>query len=110
MTPDEFRQIALGFPGAVESALKSHPDFRLNGKVFATLGYPDERWAMVRLTPEQQRTFTRRAPDVFGVCRGTSGKRGATNVHLESAKTPILNHALASAFGNIGGVPAEENS
>jgi hypothetical protein len=41
MTVDEFRSLALGFPGTVESAHMNHPDFRAGGRIFATLG-PDE--------------------------------------------------------------------
>jgi len=54
LTADNFRQMALGYPGAVESAHMNHPDFRINGKIFATLGVPDEGCVMAKLTPEQQ--------------------------------------------------------
>ena len=50
MTPNEFRELALGFPKAVESAHMHHPDFRVGGKIFATLGYPDQNSAMVKLS------------------------------------------------------------
>ena len=53
MTADEFRRIALSFPGSVEAAHMKHPDFRVHGKIFASLG-PDESWGMVKLTVEQQ--------------------------------------------------------
>ena len=64
----------------------NHPDFRLGGKIFATLGVPDENWGMVKLTPEQQRTFMEGAPEVFQPCSGAWGRQGATNVHLGAAK------------------------
>ena len=51
MTPDTFRRIALGLSGAVERAHHDHPDFRVGGRIFATLGYPDRRHGMVNLTP-----------------------------------------------------------
>ena len=54
MTPDSFRKLALTLPEALEVGHMGHPDFRVGGKIFATLGYPDARWAMVKLTPEQQ--------------------------------------------------------
>jgi hypothetical protein len=101
MTGAEFRTMALGFPEAVESAHVNHPDFRIHGKIFATLGYPDDGWGMVKLTPEQQRLFVQRSPEVFGPCRGTWGKRGATNVHLASADRGVLAAALAAAFESI---------
>ena len=93
--------MALGCPGAVESAHVNHPDFRIHGKVFATLGYPDDGWGMVKLTPEQQRLFVQRSPEAFGPCRGTWGKGGATNVHLASADRKILGAALAAAFDSV---------
>ena len=101
MTADKFRSIALGFPGAVESAHMGHPDFRTEGKIFATLGYPDKKWVMVKLTPEQQRSFVRMAPSVFDPCRGGWGKRGATNVHLASVQDDMLHAALDAAWRNV---------
>lgn len=59
MTPDQFRKLALRFPEAAESAHMAHPDFRVRGKIFATLGYPDDRHGMVKLTPDQQADFLR---------------------------------------------------
>ena len=85
MTPNQFRSLALRFPGAVESSHMNHPDFRIEGKVFATLGYPDKSWAMVKLTPEQQQSCVRESPLVFRPCNGVWGQRGATNIHLVSA-------------------------
>jgi hypothetical protein len=54
---DDFRRIALSFPGAEESSHMNHPDFRVGGKIFATLGSPDEAHGMVSLLPEQQADF-----------------------------------------------------
>ncbi len=53
MTAKQFRRLALGFPEATENEHMGHPDFRVRGRIFATLG-PDEDWGMVKLTPEQQ--------------------------------------------------------
>lgn len=100
MTAEEFRNLALSFPGAVESAHMNHPDFRIEGKIFATLG-PDESWGMVKLTPEQQRSFIEKAPGVFNPCNGVWGQRGATSVCLASAKKAVLNAALDAAFKNV---------
>jgi hypothetical protein len=57
MTAGDFSEIALSFPEAIESAHMSHPDFRVRGRIFATLGYPDDEWGMIKLTPEEQRKF-----------------------------------------------------
>ena len=100
MTAEEFRKMALSFSGAVESAHMKHPDFRIEGKIFATLGYPDESWGMVKLTPEQQRSFIKNAPSAFNPCSGVWGQRGATNVYLASAKKDVLNAALDAAWKN----------
>jgi hypothetical protein len=101
MTADEFRQLALSVPGAMEAAHMSHPDFRIKGKIFATLSYPDDNWGMVKLTPEQQRSFIAQAPKVFRPCKGVWGQRGATNVHLASVGKALLHAALQAAGSNI---------
>ena len=101
MTPDKFRRLALDFPGASEQKHMGHPDFRVAGKIFATLGYPDEHWGMVKLTPEQQLSFVEMAPETFRRCKGTWGVRGATNVRLEDAKLTVVRAALDSAWRSL---------
>ena len=109
MTADEFRSMALTFPGAVESAHMNHPDFRVGGKIFATLGYPDESCGMVALTPEEQREFVRKAPEVFHPCKGAWGQRGATSVHLASATKATLRAALEAAYRNVTAKAKKKN-
>ena len=65
MTPAAFAKIALSLDGAVEGAHGGHADFRAGGKVFATLGYPDKDWGMVKLTPDQQQVLVAAEPDMF---------------------------------------------
>jgi hypothetical protein len=65
MTANEFRKIAFSLPEAEERAHMSHPDFRVGGKIFATLGYPDKTRGMVKLSPEEQHYFSKDYPDVF---------------------------------------------
>jgi YjbR len=65
MTPNEFRELAMSFPEVIESAHMHHPDFRVGGKIFATLGYPDENSAMVKLSSDEQKEFVRSSPGVF---------------------------------------------
>jgi hypothetical protein len=101
MTTDDFRNMALGFPTTVEGSHMHHPDFRLGGKIFATLGVPDGNWGMVKLTPEQQRRFIKEAPEVFKPCSGAWGRKGATNVYLPSAKARIVRIALDAAAKNV---------
>jgi hypothetical protein len=101
MTAEVFRKMALEFPQAVEGSHMDHPDFRVDGKIFATLGYPNKNGGMVKLTPEQQRAFVKEAPGVFIPCSGAWGLRGSTNVHLASAKKNVLRPALEAAVGNV---------
>jgi hypothetical protein len=101
MTADGFRNLALSLPEAVESAHMGHPDFRVRGKIFATLGYPEGTWGMVKLTPEQQRDFVRRDAGVFTPVKGGWGQRGATNVDLASANEDSLRPALFAAWRNV---------
>ncbi len=98
MTPKDFRLLALSFPETAESAHMDHPDFRVAGKIFATLGYPDEDWAMVKLTPVEQEMFVKAQPAVFVPVKGTWGRRGCTNVRLKSARKHTLRRALLAAW------------
>jgi hypothetical protein len=108
MTSDDFRRLALEMPGASESSHMSHPDFRIRGKIFATLGYPDKAWAMVKLTPEQQRAFIQSDPAAFVPVKGAWGERGCTNVCLSKAREPLLHEAIALTCGNIPQPPARK--
>jgi hypothetical protein len=78
-----------------------HPDFRVSGKVFATLGYPDSKWGMLKLTPEQQAFYSALHPKVFEPVRGGWGRRGATNVRLRHASEAILQPAMVLAWNNV---------
>lgn len=100
MTSEDFRQIALSFPEASESSHMNHPDFRVAGKIFATLAYPDKAWGMVKLTPEQQSDFVHDDPEAFVPVKGGWGQKGATNVRLKAAKKTIVRTALAAAWSN----------
>jgi hypothetical protein len=99
MTAAAFRCLALGFPGAVESAHMNHPDFRVGGKIFATLG-PDETWGMVKLTAEQQGLFLRSEPDAFHPASGAWGRRGCTIVQLDAVDESSARQALTAAWRN----------
>jgi hypothetical protein len=101
MTIGEFRKLALEIPMAVERSHMNHPDFRVAGKIFASLGVPDANWGMVKLTPEQQRAFIKKAPRVFKPSSGAWGRQGYTNVYLASAKVSIVRAALDVATTNV---------
>jgi hypothetical protein len=101
MTADDFRRIALSFPNAVEAKHMNHPDFRVRGKIFATLAYPDKSYGMVKLPPVEQDKFVHEWPEVFTPVPGYWGKNGATRVHLKKATKKTLEPALAMAWRNI---------
>ena len=100
MTAAEFRKMALSLPGAVEWEHMDHPDFRVGGKIFATLGYPDKGWGMVKLKPEQQHEFNVAEPDVFVPVKGGWGRKGATSVRLKAASKMTVRKALEAAWRN----------
>jgi hypothetical protein len=101
MTPDEFRTVALSFPETEERSHMNHPDFRVRGKIFATLTYPDTAWAMVKLSPEQQQNYLTAAPEVFEPAAGAWGRGGATMVRLKPAKKTLVKKAIETAWGQV---------
>lgn len=100
MTADQFRRIALSLPESTESAHMNHPDFRVRGKIFATLGYPDTGWGVVKLTPRQQQALVERHPDVFVPAAGAWGRRGMTQVRLRAVTVAVAREALRTAWCN----------
>ncbi|MDE2468028.1 MAG: MmcQ/YjbR family DNA-binding protein [Bradyrhizobium sp.] len=105
MSASRFRKIALGLPGAVEGAHQAHADFRAGKRTFATLGYPDPNWGMVKLTPEQQSVLVEAEPDIFRPVPGGWGKYGSTNVRLAKASATTLRSALTQAWSNVAPQP-----
>jgi hypothetical protein len=101
MTPAAFRKLALALDGASEGAHGGHADFRSGGKVFATMGYPDKAWAMVKLTPDQQEMLCAAEPDIFQPVKGGWGLRGATNLRLATTDARTARSALAMALKNV---------
>ena len=100
MTPNRFRELALSFPEAIESAHMRHPDFRVGGRIFATLGYPNKDSAMVKLPREEQREFVRGSPDVFQPATGAWGRQGSTIINLPAATINIVREAVTAAWRN----------
>lgn len=98
MNSDDFRCIALSLPGSIESAHMNHPDFRVNGKIFATLHHPDDGFAMVKLPPDQQEAFVELDQSAFVPVKGGWGRQGCTNVHLKTVKEETLRGALTIAW------------
>jgi hypothetical protein len=101
MTPNDFRKIALCLPETEERAHMDHPDFRVAGKIFATVGYPDKTRGMVKLSPEDQHNFSKDYPETFVPVKGSWGRRGATSVDLKTAKKDVLANALHAAWRTV---------
>jgi hypothetical protein len=101
VTAKQFRQIALSFPNAEQRSHMRHPDFRVGGKIFATLGYPDKGCGMVKLTPEQQAELTHDEPEMFVAAAGAWGRKGSAIVQLKTTSKAVLQRALAAAWRNI---------
>lgn len=97
MTKNDFRKLALSFPEAEEKSHMGHPDFRVGGKIFATLGQK-KGLAVVLLTPDLQEAFMHAAPEVFEPVSGGWGRGGATTIELKSCKKAIARDALAAAW------------
>ncbi len=101
---EDFRRIAVGMKDAIESAHMGHPDFRANGRIFATL-HPDLQSGMVKLTPEQQQEFVREHPGTFVPENGAWGRQGCTRVRLDSVDEDTLGEALTLAWQNTAKKP-----
>ncbi len=98
MTPSAFRKLALRLPDTEEREHMNHPDFRVHGKIFATLNYPSKEFGMVNLWPEQQAALVEAHPKMFSPFTGGWGKKGATRVHLKTATERVVAKALADAW------------
>jgi hypothetical protein len=105
LTEDDFRRIALGMKGAVESAHMGHPDFRASGRIFATLHH-DRQWGMVKLTPEQQQEFIRANAAAFQPEAGAWGRQGCTAMRLAAVDEETAGEALTLAWRNSATKPA----
>jgi hypothetical protein len=104
MTAAGFRRIALAFDGVTESAHMGHPDFRVNGRIFATLK-ADNQHGMVKLTPAAQAVFIRSHPDAFVPESGAWGRAGSTRVTLKAVGEEQLGEAMTLAWQSTVNAP-----
>jgi hypothetical protein len=105
-----FRRLALQLPGAAESSHMGHPDFRLNGRIFATLSAQEKGCGVVKLTPEQQQSFVTEQPQSFSPVHGGWGRMGMTFVHLHAADETLIAGALNTAYRNLQKKQSEKRS
>ena len=97
MTADDYRRMALALDGVVEAAHMGHPDFRVGGRIFATLQH-GLRTAAVALSPEDQARFVAEAPGVFSPESGAWGRAGSTRIQLAAADEELVGEALTLAW------------
>ena len=98
MTPNDFRRIALSLEGAEEGSHMGSPDFRVGGRIFATLAAQAQGYGNLMLTPEQQAAFVAEAPNVFIPIHGGWGRNGATHLKLAAAHEDLVYGALQTAW------------
>jgi hypothetical protein len=98
VTVNDFRRIALSLEGAEESSHMGQPDFRVGGRIFATLAAASRGYGNLMLSPEQQAMFIEELPEVFIPIPGGWGKNGATHLRLAAANKDVLEGALRAAW------------
>ena len=98
MTPSDFRRIALSLAGAEEGSHMGAADFRVGGRIFATLASHAQGYGNLMLTPEQQAAFVAELPEVFVPIAGGWGRMGMTHVVLAKANEDLLHGALQTAW------------
>jgi hypothetical protein len=98
MTPSDFRRIALSLEGAEEGSHMGAADFRVGGRIFATLASVSQGYGNLMITPEMQAAFIADAPEVFLPVHGGWGKGGATHIRLAAADEDTLTGALETAW------------
>ena len=98
MNVDDFRRIALSLEGVEESSHMGQPDFRVGGRIFATLASAKQGYGNLRLTLEQQAMFVQEMPEVFLPIPGGWGRMGMTHIRLAAANEDVLTGALRTAW------------
>lgn len=101
MTAAEFRKIALSLPETVEASHVGHPDFRVRGRIFATLAYPNDSYGVLILTPEEQQKVISSNPSGFSAVNGGWGRRGSTQVLLSAVDEDVLRERMTIAWRRV---------
>jgi len=94
----DFRRIVLSLPGTEESSHMGQPDFRVDGRIFATLASAKQGYGNLMLTLEQQVSFVQEMPEVFLPIPGGWGRMGMTHIRLAEASEDVLYGALHTAW------------
>jgi hypothetical protein len=97
-SPDDFKRIALSLEGVEEGSHMGAVDFRVGGRIFATLAHVAKGYGNLLLGPEEQSAFVHESPDVFVPVAGGWGRMGATHIVLAMANEDVLRGALQTAW------------
>ena len=98
MNAKGFRRIALSLEGVEEASHHGHTDFRVGGRIFATLAAEKQGYGNLMLRPEEQKAFVEELPEVFLPVHGGWGRNGATHVRLAAVSEDVLRGALLTAW------------
>ena len=98
MNAKDFRRLALKLEGAEEGSHMGAADFRLGGRIFATLAHEAQGYGNLMLTPAQQALFVEDRPEVFLPVAGGWGRKGVTHIRLQAANEDLLAGALRTAW------------
>lgn len=98
MNAEDFRLMALSLEGAQQGSHMGQADFRVGGRIFATLASEKQGYGNLMLTPEQQAAFVEELPEVFVPIAGGWGRNGATHIRLAAASEDVLAGALRTAW------------
>ncbi len=98
MNAKDFRRVALSFEGAEEGSHMGHADFRVGGRIFATLASLDMGYGNLMLTLEEQKAFVEELPEIFLPIAGGWGRMGMTHIRLAAATEDVLRGALQVAW------------
>lgn len=98
MNAKDFRRIALSLEGAEEGSHMGAVDFRVGGRIFATLAHEKQGYGNLMLTPRQQAAFVEELPEVFLPVHGGWGRNGATHIVLAATSEDVLKGALRTAW------------
>ncbi len=98
MNAADFRRLALSLEGVEEASHMGSPDFRVGGRIFATLASQKQGYGNLMLTPEQQSAFVEEQPGVFVPIAGGWGRMGMTHIRLAAADEDVLSGALRAAW------------
>ena len=107
--------VCLALPETERTNCGAHADFRVRGKIFATLAYPDKTFAMVKLSLPDQLKFTQADKEAFALVPGFWGEHGSTHVRLKAAKKQLVQQALKAAWQHAAPknlrqqMPAQDN-